>query len=100
MPVIDHRILQRGKILQNHSGGREIFAGNDDLFLAVLPINTKDCILGADSNAVENMATYILCSVAGGMAGVLILGRCGRKLQQILLALIDHGPLCATAAWV
>ena len=95
MPVIDHRILQRGKILQNHSGGREIFAGNDDLFLAVLPINTKDCILGADSNAVENMAADILGNDTVGLTQVFILGGLCGELQHILFALINYSPLIA-----
>ena len=100
MPRIDHRVLQRGEVLQNNSGGSEVFAGNNDRFHAVLSVNAKDCFLGADSNAVENMAAYILCNTAVGMAGVLILRRCCWKLQQILLPLIDHGPLCTATTCV
>ena len=61
---INHRVLQRGEVLQNNSGGREILAGNDNLFRSVLPVNTKNCFLGADSNAVENMTANILCNTA------------------------------------
>ena len=86
---IDHRVFQRGKVLQHNSGRGKILASNNNLFYAIFFISAKESFLNVDPNAVENMATYILCSVAGGMAGVLILGRCGRKLQQILLALID-----------
>ena len=73
MHGIDHRVFQRGEVLQNNSEGSEVLAGNDDLFRSVLPVNTKSCFLGADSNAIENMTANILCNAAVGMAGVLIL---------------------------
>ena len=92
---IDHRVFQRGKVLQHNSGRGKIPASNNNLFYAIFFISAKESFLSLDPNAVENMAADILGNATVGITQVFILGGLCGELQHILFALINYSPLCA-----
>ena len=101
---IDHRVFQRGKVLQHNSGRGKILASNNNLFYAIFFISAKESFLRVDPNAVENMAADILGNATVGITQVFILGGLVRgtsaytvrldKLQPALRRLPLHRIYC------